>query len=145
MIHYEVMTTFPKELPTVSLARVGRVLSKVLKLHGSHEVAVRFLSLAAMRDLNKKTMGKNRPTDVLAFPSGKIPLPDKASENFLGDLALCVPYAKLEAKRRSIALEEELRRLLIHGTLHLLGFDHALPVEEAEMFGLQEYLVDRTA
>lgn len=145
MISYEVMTALPKELSAPTFIKLGRALSSALKIRGSQEVAVRFLSLNDMRILNRSSMRKNRPTDVLAFPAGDIPAPKKIKNNFLGDLAVCVPFAKREAKRRSIAPEEELRRLIIHGTLHLLGFDHLSQDEEAEMFGVQEYLVERTS
>jgi probable rRNA maturation factor len=63
-------------------------------------------------------------------------------KSFLGDIAVCVPYAKREAARRGMTLREELLRLIAHGVLHLSGFDHATAKEEEKMFGLQERVVD---
>jgi probable rRNA maturation factor len=76
----------------------------------------------------------NRPTDVLSFSS--------EDAGYLGDLAICVPYASREAKRRAIPVTEELVRLLVHGTLHLSGYDHATAKQEEVMFRLQERIVE---
>ncbi|MBK9967283.1 MAG: rRNA maturation RNase YbeY [Holophagales bacterium] len=73
----------------------------------------------------------DRPTDVLSFPAG-----DPA---FLGDVAVDVPYAARQAARRGHSLDREVKLLLAHGVLHLLGHDHE--TDEGEMFRLQSRLV----
>jgi probable rRNA maturation factor len=71
-----------------------------------------------MRRLNTQYLGTQRPTDVVAF---RLPEPDGS---LVGDVYLCPWVAEREARSRGISLEEELTRLIIHGTLHVLGHDH---------------------
>ena len=71
-----------------------------------------------MRTLNRRYRGKDRSTDVLAFPAGP------AARGFLGDIVVSVPYAGREARRRSEPPAREVDRLLVHGFLHLMGYDH---------------------
>ena len=72
---------------------------------------------ALLRELNKKYRNKNKTTDVLSFNLG-----DK--KNIMGDVYISVPAAKRQAKEYNISLKEELLRLAIHGTLHVLGYTH---------------------
>jgi len=71
-----------------------------------------------LRRLNRQFLGKNEPTDVLSFPE---PGPD----GFLGEMAISVERAREEARARGHSLDEEVRVLMLHGLLHLLGMDHA--------------------
>lgn len=96
-------------------------------------VSVLLCGDARMRRLNREFRGVDRPTDVLSFPAG-----DPA---FLGDLAVDVPYAARQARRRGHALEREVQLLLAHGVLHLLGHDHE--TDDGEMFRLQRRVVRR--
>ena len=86
------------------------------------EVSVLFLDNASIRELNREYRGKDKPTDVLSFSQleGESPVVGPV----LGDLVISFEYAQAEARKRSIPLEEEVLRLLIHGLLHLFGFDH---------------------
>lgn len=89
-----------------------------------------------MRRLNRENRGKDSSTDVLSFPL--------ASANFVGgteewgDIFLCVPQIERQAKELSISYKEECTRMLIHGVLHLLGYDHVFQKEAKVMFALQE-------
>ncbi len=100
-------------------------------------LAIRFVTETEIAKLNKQYRGKARPTDVLSF-APNFPVVASGSEREYGDLFICSAYAKREAKRRGIPFEEEIVRLMVHGTLHLLGYDHATDEEETRMFGLQE-------
>ncbi len=97
-----------------------------------------------MQVLNKRYRKLDRPTDVLSFSSQEADLPKALQSTLIswGDVIICPPYAKKEAKRRSLPLREELIRLLIHGVLHLAGYDHQTEKDEAKMFGIQEGLVE---
>ena len=117
---------------------------KRAKRKPSGSLSVQFVSEQKIAELNATYRGKRKPTDVLSFSSreGSTPLiPVRELE--WGDLFVCTPYAKREASRRRIALPEEIVRLISHGTLHLLGYDHATEVDEARMFGLQETVVEQ--
>jgi len=80
-----------------------------------------------------------RPTDVLAFSLAEGEGAEHRGEA-LGDVVLSVETAERQAKRRRVALEQELRDLLIHGVLHLLGMDHERPADARHMKALEEHL-----
>lgn len=120
---------------------LGTELHRALRYRRPRTVGVRRLSLREMQQYNNRYRGKDRPTDVLSFEATAETIHD--DPGYLGDLLLCVEYAAAEAKRRGIPLEEELARLVIHGVLHLVGYDHATVREETEMFALQESCLDR--
>ena len=86
-----------------------------------------------MRGLNRRYRGKDRSTDVLAFP-GEGPA-------LLGDIVVSVPYAAREAARRGEPVAREVDRLLLHGFLHLMGYDHE--VDDGEMEALEASLRHR--
>lgn len=83
---------------------------------------VALISDRQMRKLNKNFRGKNATTDVLSFPFE----PDEfeAEENSLGDILISVEQAKRQAIENDLALETEIKQLILHGILHLCGFDH---------------------
>lgn len=86
--------------------------------HEEGEVSVTFLSDAAIRQMNERWLGHDEPTDVLAFALHE---PGHAP---LGDVYVGFEAAGRQATSEGVALEEELARLVIHGTLHVLGYDH---------------------
>ena len=88
-----------------------------------------------MAALNQRWRRKNRSTDVLAFPSGEY------GDRFLGDIVISVPYAARQAARRRESPSREMDRLLVHGYLHLLGYDHE--TDDGEMDALEAKLRKR--
>jgi probable rRNA maturation factor len=93
------------------------------------ELSILFCGDSRMRRLNRRYRGTNRSTDVLAFPGeGKA----------LGDIVISVPYAGRQARRRKEPRSREIDRLLLHGYLHLLGYDHE--TDEGEMEVLEARL-----
>ena len=116
-----------------SASRVRSVLSRAAssaRLRGD-EVSVLFCADRRMRTLNRRYRGKDRSTDVLAFPVAAA-----GGENgFLGDIVISVPYAEREARRRGEPGAREIERLLIHGLLHLGGYDHE--TDDGEMDALE--------
>ncbi len=82
----------------------------------SASVCVRFMDVVEAHELNKRYRNIDRPTNVLAFGS--------EIEDVLGDIAVCVPIAEKEANDQQKTLQEHLAHLVIHGTLHLCGYDH---------------------
>lgn len=85
-----------------------------------------------MAGLNRKWRRKDRSTDVLAFPAGG------ADAGFLGDIVISVPFATRQARRRGEPTAGEIDRLLLHGYLHLLGYDHE--TDRGEMDALEARL-----
>ena len=99
-----------------------------------------------MEALHVQWMDEPGPTDVLSFPMDELrpgtqeqPTPP----GLLGDIVLCPQVAETQAQAAKHSTLDELILLTTHGTLHLLGFDHAEPAEEREMFGLQRELIAR--
>ena len=89
----------------------------------SAEVSVLLVGDRAMRTLNRRYRGKDRTTDVLSFPMREGGFP-RVRQELLGDIVLCVPVAVRQARSAGVKLREEIDRLLAHGLLHLLGYDH---------------------
>ncbi|MFC4137228.1 MULTISPECIES: rRNA maturation RNase YbeY [unclassified Microbacterium] len=108
------------------------------------EVAIVLVDEGAMESLHVQWMDEPGPTDVLSFPMDELrpgsedhPTPP----GLLGDIVLCPQVAESQAATAGHTLMDELILLTTHGLLHLLGFDHAEPDEEREMFGLQKELI----
>jgi probable rRNA maturation factor len=95
------------------------------------EVSVLFCADSRMRTLNRRYRGKDRTTDVLAFPAEA----GSGGGGFLGDIVISVPYAAREARRREDSRSREIDRLLVHGLLHLMGYDHE--TDEGQMDALE--------
>lgn len=111
-----------------------------MKVHPQADVAVVFVDEPAMEQLHVQWMGEEGPTDVLSFPIDELRPGrdgDVSAEGILGDIVVCPSVAAAQAEAAGHSLQNEVQMLTIHGLLHLLGFDHAEPDEEAEMFGLQ--------
>ncbi|TWP45775.1 rRNA maturation RNase YbeY [Lentzea tibetensis] len=110
------------------------------------ELSVLLVELDVMSDLHERWMDLPGPTDVMAFPMDELDSarrPDAAGLGpaLLGDIVLCPAFAKDQAKKAGHGLLDELHLLTVHGVLHLLGYDHAEPAEEREMFTLQNRIL----
>ena len=94
------------------------------------EIAVCFVSDAEIARLNREYRRKKGPTDVLSFPAGR--MKERSRKKFLGDIAIAPETARRYARRNGRALADELRVLILHGVLHLLGYDHETDHGEME-------------
>jgi probable rRNA maturation factor len=101
------------------------------------EVSVRVVDVEEMQTLNREYRDKDEPTNVLSFPAGEITgLPDDEG-GVLGDVVICAAIVRDEAVEQNKALTDHWRHMLVHGTLHLLGYDHMTDAEATEMEGLE--------
>ena len=108
------------------------------------DVAIVLVDEGAMEALHVQWMDEPGPTDVLSFPMDELrPGTEDAPTppGLLGDIVLCPQVAETQAVAAKHTTLDELILLTTHGLLHLLGFDHAEPEEEREMFGLQRELI----
>jgi probable rRNA maturation factor len=137
------------ETEIVGLAR--HVLAR-MRVHPQAELSVVLVDETAMEQLHVQWMDEPGPTDVLSFPMDEL-RPGSDGEDsppgLLGDVVLCPQVAGRQAVVAGHSPQEEILLLTTHGILHLLGYDHAEPDEEREMFGLQrrlllEYLASRS-
>ncbi|MFA6099342.1 MAG: rRNA maturation RNase YbeY [Patescibacteria group bacterium] len=109
---------------------------KSLKIN-SAVLGLAFLPESKMAEKNKTYRRKKGPTDVLSFAYPK----PRGVKILNGDILICPSYATHQAKQEGMAVKEELERLLIHGLLHLAGYDHVVPVQAKRMLGLQEKIL----
>ncbi|MEY2945267.1 MAG: hypothetical protein RL243_9 [Actinomycetota bacterium] len=115
-----------------------------MHLHPNTDLFIRFVDLKTMEELHIKFMDEPGPTDVLSFPMDELVPGDNlavAPEGILGDVVVCPDFAKEQAEKAGHAPIDEMLLLITHGILHLLGFDHAEPDEEREMFALQNQIL----
>ena len=132
----------------VDLTRVQSLAEHVreaLRLHPLVDVGVIFVDEAPMTDLHVRWMDETGPTDVLSFPMDELrPGSEEmlSAEGVLGDVVICPQVARRQAEVAGHEEINEILMLLTHGMLHLVGFDHAEPEEEKEMFALQKELLD---
>jgi probable rRNA maturation factor len=96
------------------------------------ELAVRVVGAAESRRLNARYRGKDRPTNVLSFPSGAA-APAAAVPAPLGDLVICAQVVRSEARAQRKTLRAHWAHLVVHGALHLIGYDHQREREAARM------------
>jgi len=117
---------------------IKRIMKRVLKdlACDKKELSILFTDDAHIRELNKKYRAKDRPTNVLAFPmTGD---PSDTASCMLGDVVISVDTAIREAAETGETAEETIRRLLIHGLLHLLGYDHERSKKDERIMSLEE-------
>ncbi|GAA1443998.1 MULTISPECIES: rRNA maturation RNase YbeY [Actinomycetes] len=123
-----------------ALQRLATYAFDIMHVHPDAELAIVLVDEAAMEQLHVQWMDEPGPTDVLSFPMDEL-RPGTEDEpspaGLLGDVVLCPQVAQAQAETAGHSLMEELLLLTTHGILHLLGFDHAEPAEEREMFGIQ--------
>ncbi len=128
------VTDAPAEVTSVGF--VARVLSAAAaKINAFGEVSVSFVNDEEIHELNKAYRDVDRPTDVLSFPMDEQQFVDPP---MLGDIVVSVPTAVRQAQEYGHSLAREVAFLLVHGFLHLNGYDHEEPSDEQTMFALQD-------
>jgi len=127
---------------SVSSRKLRKIALKVLDLveQGQAELCLALVGNAEIRKLNAKFRKKDYPTDVLSFPAGdKLP----PGVPLLGDVVISVEKAKEQAEHGGRTLDEEMVTLLIHGIVHLLGYDHERSPKEARIMDRLEKKINR--
>jgi probable rRNA maturation factor len=125
------------QVPTAWLERWLRELSRQLARRGHRglarkELVMVFVTSPEMRRLNRLYREKDYATDVLSF--------EPADESTVGELVLCLPVIRRQSRTTRLGERGELGYMIVHGVLHLLGYDHSAKADEAEMFALQDRL-----
>ncbi|MFQ3191856.1 MAG: putative rRNA maturation factor [Paraglaciecola sp.] len=98
------------------------------------ELTIRLVTIEESQQLNSQYRHKDKPTNVLSFP---FEVPEGIELNLLGDLVVCVPVIEREAKEQSKSLLDHWAHIIIHGCLHLLGYDHITDADADEMEALE--------
>ena len=129
-----------------SIVAAARFALDRLQVSRLAELSVALVGLDVMAELHERYLDLPGPTDVMAFPmdeldSARRPDAPDPGPALLGDLVLCPKFAGDQARKAGHSLMDELHLLTVHGVLHLLGYDHAEPEQEREMFSLQNALL----
>ncbi len=103
------------------------------------ELTIRIVDEAESKNLNSSYRGKDKPTNVLSFP---FEAPPKIDIPLLGDLIICAPVVELEAKQQNKSLQVHWAHMVVHGCLHLLGYDHSQDAEADKMESLETQLIE---
>jgi probable rRNA maturation factor len=139
---------------TGALRELAQYVIDSMETHPLADLSMLLVDEAHMANLHEKWMEEPGPTDVLSFPMDELRPHSMAGPNrargrdgddlepvLLGDVVICPQVGAAQAKQAGHSTQAELELLAVHGVLHLLGYDHADPEEEAEMFGLQNELL----
>ncbi len=102
-----------------SIKKIARLVLKEQDVPGDCELSITFIDDAQMRELNRTYRKIDRTTDVLSFPQSEWP-----DFTILGDIIISLDTAERHSKSYGVSLHEELKKLIVHGILHLLGHDH---------------------
>ncbi|RJP50309.1 MAG: rRNA maturation RNase YbeY [Anaerolineaceae bacterium] len=105
------------------------------------DIAIVLTDDRQLHELNLDYLGVDAPTDVLSFPASESD-PETGS-TYLGDILISVPRAAQQAQSAGHSLEAEMQLLVVHGALHLLGYDHATAEEKAQMWAEQAKVLER--
>ena len=132
------------DIDEAKVLRLAEYALGALHVSADAELSIILVDEGAMEALHVQWMDEPGPTDVLSFPMDELrPGTDDAPTppGLLGDIVLCPQVAETQAQTAGHSTLDELLLLTTHGLLHLLGFDHAEPDEEREMFALQRELL----
>lgn len=133
-------------IPPLGEERIQEAALETLRQTGSVldvDLAVVLTGDQELQRLNREYLGIDAPTDVLSFPAGFTD-PD-TRQPYLGDILISLERARQQAETNQQTIEQELRLLIVHGVLHLLGYDHAEEEEKERMWALQEKILSQLA
>lgn len=130
-------------LNTDSLSEFAELAAGLITAAANNSFTIAFISDRKMRQLNNNFRGKSATTDVLSFPLEleEFEVTVKASGKYLGDIVISAEQAQKQASENKLSLEMELKQLILHGILHLSGFDHE--TDNGEMNALELELRDK--
>lgn len=115
------------------LAKIGQAVATATNNKIPRNIGLAFVTAEKIRELNKHYAANDYVTDVLSF--------EYNTDESLGDIAICEKVAKLQAKQHSVSEKSEFSLLVIHGTLHLLGYDHQNKADTASFDQLQNVIM----
>ncbi len=132
----------------VDAERLRRAAAQALALEAQEgDIVIILTGDEEVADLNQRFLNREGPTDVLSFPAQTsdetfVLPPEAGEETYLGDVIIAFPYAQRQAHRLGHDLHDELILLVVHGVLHLLGYDHTTPEAKARMWARQQAILE---
>ena len=146
-VSIEVCNESGVEVDASLIASVARFALDAMRVNPAAELSILAVTTEVMSELHERWMDEPGPTDVMSFPMDELaeesrrPDAPEMGPALLGDIVLCPEFARTQARAANHGLADELHLLTVHGVLHLLGYDHAEPDDEREMFALQNKLL----
>ncbi|MCZ2120705.1 MAG: rRNA maturation RNase YbeY [Anaerolineales bacterium] len=136
-------------LESALLERAARLTLEIAKRRSSHplpaeadpDITIVLTDDRQLHELNREFLGVDAPTDVLSFPSAELD-PETGAE-YLGDILISIPRATQQALAAGHPAEAEVQLLVVHGVLHLLGYDHAEAEDKTAMWNEQAKVLER--
>ncbi|HSO13623.1 MAG TPA: rRNA maturation RNase YbeY [Anaerolineales bacterium] len=136
MINIESEVSFPKKL-------LERAVENALNNQSASldsELTIVLTDDSKIKELNRDYLEIDAPTDVLSFPASETD--PETGAHYIGDIIISLPYAAKSAEKAGHPLESEVQLLVVHGVLHLLGYDHAEADEKARMWKAQSEILE---
>lgn len=134
-----------ESLDTTAIERAARAVLEAHELSGPCEIVIVLSDDASLHELNRRFRGIDGPTDVLSFADDtRGPFAEGGGDlpRYLGDVVISVERAAEQAQSAGGTVQQELQLLAVHGTLHLLGYDHDTDANKAAMWSVQGRLLD---
>lgn len=120
-----------------------REFARALKLSSEHELSVVLCDSTAIRRINRRWRGKDKATDVLSFPQQQLKPGSGPRPGAIGDIIIALPVTRREAREFGLTFEDHFSHLLLHGLLHLLGYDHVKERDARVMESLERRMLGR--
>jgi probable rRNA maturation factor len=141
-IDVQVAEDLPEGCGTTGIVQwAGLVVEHMGDAENSTEVCIRLVGEPESRVLNADYRQQDKPTNVLSFPAD-VPLPDSAAR-YLGDMVVCEPVVRREAAEQNKRVEDHLAHMVVHGMLHLYGYDHIEPGEADVMEDIEREILGK--
>ena len=139
----EVITEISHDVPDLDSILTNAAEAALAYEEAEGDITILVVDDAMIHAMNRDYRNVDRPTDVLSFPAAEgeelLSIPDA----FLGDIAISLPRAREQAAEYGHSLLRELTFLAVHGSLHLMGYDHMTDEDRAEMFGRQDRILEK--
>ena len=142
-INLQVHSDYAEQVDEAALTQAAKQTLVTAQADAPAGLSVVVTDEQSVQSLNNQFRDIDMPTDVLSFPADADPhAHDPDEPPYLGDILMAFPVAEQQAGESGHSTDEELRFLTVHGVLHLLGYDHHTPEEQAEMWALQSMILD---
>lgn len=141
--HIDIINEAGYPPPQGPLQQAAHITLEHFAHEGAHAMTIVLTDDASVQALNQQHRGVDAPTDVLSFPAEPLPPELRAADEpaYLGDLVIAYPYAQAQAAKLRHSLSDNLALLVVHGTLHLLGYDHDTPQNHRTMWAAQAQIL----
>ncbi|MCD4673397.1 MAG: rRNA maturation RNase YbeY [Anaerolineaceae bacterium] len=140
MINIIISEAYASQLPQYLIQETAQAVFRHQKVLDSSTLSIVIADNQRLKDLNRQFRSIDSPTDVLSFSSGEID--PETGQEYLGDIIISWQKAEGQARTSNQSVACEIRLLVIHGILHLLGFDHATIEEQKEMWAIQNQILE---